>query len=278
VNAPARASRRPNRRQVLGHLASGLLGLVTGKRLAATEWPAEWRQGSLVFHADFPLSRHAPILDELPTMQQSVPAALLLPAASEPIHIYLFREKRTYQRYLRQYFPGVPARRAMFIKQRGAAMVFAYYSNDFAVDLRHEATHAILHSGLPFVPLWVDEGLAEYFEVATAARYQGHPHLPQVRRQLAWRRFRDLPSLEQVTELSEMTNDDYRDAWAWVHFLLHGPAFARREFTRYFADIQAHTAPGALSERLRTDTRQLRPLFVQHFANVAPDQTGRGVS
>ncbi|GIT30210.1 MAG: hypothetical protein Ct9H300mP1_22560 [Planctomycetaceae bacterium] len=35
----------------------------------------------------------------------------------------------------------------------------------FPEDLRHEFTHGVLHSSLKRVPLWLDEGLAEYFEV-----------------------------------------------------------------------------------------------------------------
>jgi hypothetical protein len=44
-------------------------------------------------------------------------------------------------------------------------MVFAYRGEDFETDLRHECTHALLNAALPVVPLWLDEGLAEYFEV-----------------------------------------------------------------------------------------------------------------
>ena len=44
-------------------------------------------------------------------------------------------------------------------------MVYTYWGNRIQQDLRHELTHAILHSVLKDVPLWLDEGLAEYFEV-----------------------------------------------------------------------------------------------------------------
>ena len=74
--------------------------------------------------------------------------------------------KATYQAYMKQYFPKVPYRRALFIKARGPGMVFACQGTDFEIDVRHESTHALLHAWLPSVPLWLDEGLAEYFEVA----------------------------------------------------------------------------------------------------------------
>ena len=106
-------------------------------------------------------------------------------------------------------------------------MVFAYYSDDFVVDLRHETTHAVLHTLLPMVPLWLDEGLAEYFEVPAADRCQGNPHLKQVQRNVRWRRPASLVKLEATETLDQMDRDAYRDAWSWVHYLLHGPADAQ---------------------------------------------------
>ena len=37
-------------------------------------------------------------------------------------------------------------------------------------DLRHELTHALLHGVLKDVPLWLDEGLAGFFELPPDAR------------------------------------------------------------------------------------------------------------
>ena len=53
----------------------------------------------------------------------------------------------------------------------------AYRNPEFGNDLRHECTHALLHAVLPAVPLWLDEGLAKYFEVQRASRAYGHPYL-----------------------------------------------------------------------------------------------------
>ena len=262
--------RHPSRRQALGFGIATALGCLTASNSSAAQWPAEWRHGNLQFHADFHLPSSTPVLADLADLQDAVPRTLHLEVSVEPIHVYLFRAKRTYQGYLKQYFPGVPYRRALFIKQRGPGMVFAYYSDEFAVDLRHEATHAILHTSLPFVPLWLDEGLAEYYEMPPASRIAGHPHLPEVRRQLARRQFPELTLLEDRGELSEMSSADYRDAWAWVHFLLHGPPSVRRGFISYLADIQAHAPPGLLSHRLQLASHRLKPELVEHFARLEP--------
>jgi hypothetical protein len=64
-----------------------------------------------------------------------------------------------------------------------------------------------------------------------------------------------------------MNRTKYRQAWAWVHFMLHGPADAHEELVRYLADIQSLTPPGELSRRLRTRLPDLERRFAQHFKN-----------
>ena len=56
-------------------------------------------------------------------------------------------------------------RRAFFLAQGSRQVVYTYFNPQLEVDLRHEATHALLHLAIAELPLWLDEGLAEYFEV-----------------------------------------------------------------------------------------------------------------
>ena len=59
----------------------------------------------------------------------------------------------------------MPYRPALFILEGGSPGVYTYRKPDLDIDVRHECTHALLHSALPVVPLWLDEGIAKYFEV-----------------------------------------------------------------------------------------------------------------
>ncbi len=165
--------------------------------------------------------------------------------------MFLFHDKSTYQGYLKQYFPDAPSRKALFVKERGLGMVFAYEGDQFEVDLRHECTHALLNAMLPVTPLWLDEGLAEYFEVTSQERADGNPHWKYVKWSAYLAQTPRLEDLEQTRDLSQMTRTRYRHAWAWVHFMLHGPPEARAELQHFLADIQALTPPGLLSDRLR---------------------------
>jgi hypothetical protein len=66
-----------------------------------------------------------------------------------------------------------------------------------------------------------------------------------------------------------MGRREYRDAWAWTHFMLHGPEEARDELLRYLADVQASAPPGLLSQRLRRRLPDLEDSFAKHFQHWA---------
>ena len=146
-------------------------------------------------------------------------------------------------------------------------MVFAYRGEDFETDVRHECAHALLNASLPMVPLWLDEGLAEYFEVVPGRRTSGSPHLTMIKWNARLGRVPSLESLEQLHELSDMTSTHYRSAWAWIHFMLHGPEPARQELIRYLADIRDFIPPGQLSHRLHRRMPDLEQQFAKHFKN-----------
>jgi len=222
--------------------------------------------GPFICRADFPLSgTDNSLFAELAQLQQDVVRALGIRPASEPIELYLFRDQWTYQRYITQRFPSVPYRRALYLKTNGVGRVFAYRSSQFEVDLRHECTHALIHAALPMVPLWLDEGIAEYFEVSPGHRAFDNPHLNGVRWAARFGMVPHLAALERHGELSQMGGTEYRSAWAWVHFLLHGPPEARDELVRFLSDIQNGNPPGLLSQRLQRRMPDLERRFLSHF-------------
>jgi len=250
-------------------LPAGLLGSESplAARVQAAEWPDEYRAGRFICHADFAIAPHRPLLHSLSQLERDLFELLAIAPSKEPVHVFLFQKKSTYHAYLRRYFPEVPSRKALFIKGDGPGMVFAYRGEDFETDVRHECTHALLNAALPMVPLWLDEGLAEYFEVPGDRRRNGSPHLKLVKWSARLGQVPDIESLERMSDLSQMTRTKYRHAWSWVHFMLHGPQEAREELTQYLATIQALTPPGQLSSRLRRRLPNLRQEFAGHFKN-----------
>jgi hypothetical protein len=135
------------------------------------------------------------------------------------------------------------------------------------VDLRHECTHALLHSVLPVVPLWLDEGLAKYFEVPASERAFGHPYFNDLKWKWSLRlgMVRSIQSLEERDTLAELDAADYRYSWAWVHFMLHGPAPARAELVNYLACYQQSVPAGNLSTRLAQAVPNPTEQMIRHF-------------
>jgi hypothetical protein len=232
---------------------------------AENRWPDERQAGPLLVHADFSLADEEALLDELGLLQQDLASVLGAKQSRENVHLFLFQTKETYQAYLKQYFPRVPYRRALYIKARGPGMVFAFRNEEFAIDVRHETTHALLHAWLPSVPLWLDEGLAEYFEAPRDERPAGNPHLATAQAMIRYGQFPRLEELEKLRAIDEMGRDEYRDAWAWTHFMLHGPAEAGEELRRYLSDLSSSGEIGPLSERLRRRLPDLNRRLVEHF-------------
>lgn len=242
--------------------------VTTGNVLLTAEWPDQQQIGPFVCHADFSLDPFVPLFHDLVNLQQDLISQLGVDGTKETIHLYLFSKKSTYQQYLRRHFPEVPKRRALFIKGRGPGMVFAYASGDFQTDLRHECTHALLHASLPMVPLWLDEGLAEYFELPMPDRLDSSPHRSALRRNLLFRQHPSLTKLESLSSLENMDGRDYRYAWAWVHFMLHGSPATKDELQKFLNDIDRLTPPGKLSQRLANRVPDLEQKFRQHFRHV----------
>ena len=146
-------------------------------------------------------------------------------------------------------------------------MVFAYQSEQLPVDLRHECTHALLHAALTEVPIWLDEGLAEYFEQPTDRRAFDNPYLADVKRRASSGSAPDVADLERKTAENEMGEAEYRDAWALVHFMLHGPADARAAVRGYLSDLRTKDAASVspLSARLKRHWPQPSTAIAEHF-------------
>ena len=120
----------------------------------------------------------------------------------------------------------------------------------FREDLRHELTHALLHSVLKGVPLWLDEGLAEYFEVPPENQGINFGHLDQIRRGEHGLFNPDLGRLEQISQVQHMSPAEYRESWAWVHLMLRGRPEGKVVLLKYLQQLRATENPGPLAPAL----------------------------
>jgi hypothetical protein len=228
-----------------------------GKQTAAISKPSRYsfRIAPYVFLSDFEVKKDLPLFQELAGLRDQVYRELQLPSSDRPVLVYLFEDREHYEAYMKARYPELPRRRAFFVAQPRAMggedlLVFTYWGDRIQQDLRHELTHALLHSVLKEVPLWLDEGLAEYFELPVEKKHINESHLNYIRRSTAEPFRPSLARLEGLDQVKDMTPAEYRESWAWVHFFLQGNAEARAALLGYLQQLKTTSQPGQLRPRL----------------------------
>lgn len=222
-----------------------------GRPLVPTRYQTRTGPYRLWTHA--PIAAEEPTLASLQSLEQQVESELgiRVDPNQEPIDIYVLDDRKAFQQFLTFYYPELPPRRAFFLAQGERRVVFAYQGDNLETDLRHEATHALLHASGADLPLWLDEGLAEYFEVGRDARGYNGEHMARLPLDLSSGWHPDLARLEALQDVRRMTPRDYRESWAWIHYLLRGPSTGRAALIGTIADARRGQPGEPLSGRLR---------------------------
>jgi Protein of unknown function (DUF1570) len=204
----------------------------------------------LVVHSNSPLPAKHRLLDELNNLRGAVNDKLGLPPSDEKIHVYLFSEAGQLRTYVQRNYPGFPERRAMFIESDTKLEVYAFWGDRVAEDLRHEVAHGYLHSVVPRIPLWLDEGLAEYYEVPRGSRGLNEGHVRQIIESFKSGWEPNMVRLENLESAAKMDQRDYAEAWAWAHWLLETSPERLALVRGYLADVRSIGPAESLSSRL----------------------------
>ncbi len=223
----------------------------------------------LLVRCDVKLARDHRLLRDLNSLRDEIADTLNLPVQQQPVTIYLFSDEVRYAQYLQARYPLLPPRRAYFVGTSKELAVYTFWGEKIQEDLRHEYTHGVLHASLKDVPLWLDEGLAEYFEVAGRPAGLNREYATRLASDFArgWRP--NLERLESLEAVNDMQKADYQEAWAWIHFLLHHSDDSRDVLLGYLRELQSNGKPEPLSIRLRTAIPQADERFAAHAASLS---------
>jgi hypothetical protein len=195
----------------------------TRNRSASTAYPA-WYQthaGRFVFRTQQPIEKRSEPVKQLQELEKQVRGTLDLriPRDADPIEVVILQDADHFAQFMREHYESLPARRAFFLARGGQRQIFAYQSDRLVEDLRHEATHALLHTAVgDRLPLWLDEGLAEVFESPGQQPQTEHIERLRVEQARGWHG--DLARLERIEDVREMSALDYAQAWVWAEDLV----------------------------------------------------------
>lgn len=231
---------------------------------------SEVRRGPFIVRADFDLTPLESSLAELDALRDDLTRTFRLPKARENVVVRVFRDEATWRDYQKRELASMSYRRALYDRKNyifdrdGAnGRVYLFVNPKFEYDLRHEGTHAFLSAAIGrSVPIWLDEGIAEYFEEPRATRLTNETWRGATVERLRNGEFSSLESLEKIADMSGMTRVKYGDSWAWVCWFLNGPESARRD--------------SAIFERLG-GAETLRGETEQTFGGVGERRGGRAV-
>jgi len=232
-----------------------LLGLACATTVERrTELPLEslLRREQLVIHSDFEMPSRHRLVEDLVAQRTAVAETLALPLSDEPIHIYLFESPGRYRDFVERKYPEFPDRRAIFVETDTQLSVYAQWGDRVAEDLRHETSHGYLHAVTPNLPLWLDEGLAEYFETPRGTAGYNRPHVAILKQELADNRWTpDLQRLEHITSSAALSRRDYAESWLWVYWLLHTEPHRRELLRGYLTRLREEAIAPPLSLEIR---------------------------
>jgi tRNA A-37 threonylcarbamoyl transferase component Bud32 len=227
----------------------------------------------LLVLSDFKLQKDHELIRELSTLREQEAKLLELPLHRDPVVVYLFNNEAEYRKYMAVTYPKLPPRSAYFVGSSTELAVFTHWGQSVREDLRHEYTHGLLHSAMKRVPLWLDEGLAEYFEVSG-------PQPGGINREYAtklsallaqgWRP--NLKRLEGLGDDAQMRRSDYQEAWAWVHFMLHGSPEGKHVLLSYLKDLRNSPDPKPISKRLSLECPDFQERSMSYMARLAPER------
>lgn len=224
----------------------------------------------LLIHSDFPLPQHHRIFDDLAALRGDLGRRLALVGTDEPIHVYLFESPERFKGFMRLHHPEFPDRRAFFVETDTRLAVYARWGDRMAEDLRHEVTHAYLHAAVPRLPLWLDEGLAEFYEAPRGQRGVNRSHVERLMMRLGRGQWEpDMARLERLDPTQDMNQDDYAESWAWVHFLLDSRPECLEVLRSYLGELCRDGPVEPLAPRLRRLSAHPEWELVEHVRALA---------
>jgi tetratricopeptide (TPR) repeat protein len=184
----------------------------------------------------------------------------LIPNAERPLPVptvvFVFGTRKAMQPFLPLAKNGRPVPLGGYFHRDADVNYIALSLEGFDESLPivfHEYTHLLLRNAVRAVPVWLNEGLAEYYSTFTLSddgvkADAGRPIVPHVR--LLRERYMPIAELIAVDASSQLYDEAarrsifYAESWALTHYLMIEVADGPAQINQYVADIARGRRPG----------------------------------
>jgi tetratricopeptide (TPR) repeat protein len=160
-----------------------------------------------------------------------------------PTKVYIFSDQRTFEPYCEAVLGRSGRLSGVFLSRRdGNHVLIDGDAREVNHVVNHELTHYFLRNTVPAdVPLWFNEGLAEFYSTFTAHNDSVEVGLP-IGAHLAWLRTQPLIPLKDLFAINHDSKDYhegnrqgvfYAESWALVHYMMIGNPDRRAQLGMY---------------------------------------------
>ena len=203
-----------------------------------------------------------------------------------PTRVFIFGDRRTFEQYSQAAIGRSENLSGVFLSDRdGNHVLIAGSSKGVARIVYHELTHYFLRNTVSsHVPLWFNEGLAEFYSTFTGSNDTVDVGRP-VEEHLAWLRNQPLIPLKDLFAINHESKEYhegnrqgvfYAESWALVHYLMIGNPARRDQLGTYVGLIASgkpiddafqaafHTSYDELERELRKYIRGFTMNYIRY--------------
>jgi tetratricopeptide (TPR) repeat protein len=145
------------------------------------------------------------------------------------------------------------------------------------VVVYHEYTHSVLHANAQWLPMWLDEGMAEFYAYTRFRSDHTYIGAPSMRSaQLHYQNLIPVTTMLEINARSPYYRDEmkmqlfYAESWALVHYMNFGEGMNRGEkLNQFYRAVQAGTNQEKAFEQVFGDPKAFDDAFSNYVHRVA---------
>ena len=180
-----------------------------------------------------------------------------------PTWIYIFKDNKSFTPYIFDVYGKTPELEGYFITHDEGNYIAISAKNQGMRTILHEYIHFFINNNMPEVPLWFNEGFAEYYSTFQSDGNFAQIGLP-IRGHVEYLQSSSLMSLNELFSIgqgsifySEETTQNifYAQSWLLVHYLLRGKnGTLKPQLNQFLTRLKrGQSSDDAFQESFKTD-------------------------
>ena len=237
----------------------------------------------VVLYTDLqPDERAAEMLKEADRSVREISELLGLAPPVTPAKVLLFGSRSALRSYLDKECPQRVSAAAACFETAGTFVVALserWRTSETLRYLRHELSHYVTASHFYDIPPWMDEGLAQFFELGPPYPRPHPACLKALSRHLRRRKEGILTELISIPQGTGLSHEQYGQAWGLVFFLMTDSETGPTSVRRYLEKVRMCGSPDEqFREAFGRGPAEIEPAWRERILRLAKTEMDTGRS